>query len=99
MEAGVRNLLNGLIDGTIQDLDGPVRAAAARLSAVASDPTLDPVMREQLIAEVRDQLAVLMLQKKIVLKAAGGGFVSGVLSVGLGALVDGAIAGLNGAKV
>jgi hypothetical protein len=93
LEAGLKGLLNDLIDGTIEELDGPIREASQRLSlAVAGH-------RPELAAEVRDQLALLVLEKRLRLQKMGSGMFERVLLLGMNALVNGAIAGLVGIKV
>lgn len=92
LEGGLRNLLGQLIDGTISDLDGPIRMAAARLQLAARR------RHPELVEEVQDQLAMLILEKQLRLRGNSSDMLSLGLSIGLNALVDGAIAGLGGLK-
>lgn len=93
LEGGLKGLLNELIDGAITDLDGPIRLAAQRLALAARRN------KPELVAEVRDQLAVIVLEKELRLKSGGSALLETVLGIGLNALVNGAIGGLGSLKV
>lgn len=92
LEAGVKTILNDLIDGSIKDLDGPIRETAQRLTIAARR------RRQDLIDEAQDQLGLIVLEKELRLKAAGSGLFESALSIGLNALVNGAIGGLGALK-
>lgn len=89
MEAGLKDLLNQLIDGTIADLDGPVRDIASRMAFAAKRG------RPELVAECRDQLCLLVLEKELRIRGDSMDWLEGALNIGLGALLNGAIGGLN----
>lgn len=89
LEGGVKELLNELIDGSIKDLNGPIREIAARLTLAAKRK------RKDLVDECRDQLALIILEKELRLKAGAGDLWEKMLGIGLNALVNGAIGGLG----
>ncbi len=94
IEAALKQELAGLVDGSIDDLDGPVREAANRLVvAVRRGPT-----GQALVEEIRDELALRMLEKQIKAKQAVGNVMDVVLGVGLNLLFKGAIGGLAAVK-
>ena len=93
LEAPLRGLVKELIDGTVADLDGPIRETAGLLAQAAAANRLD------LVVAARDQLALIVLQKKIVAKASFKGIFDRVLLTGMNMLVNGAIAGLASVKV
>jgi hypothetical protein len=92
LEQGLKGLLGQLIDGTIEDLDGPIRAIALRMSLAAT------AGRPDLVEESRDQLALIVREKQLRLTLGGAGLFETMLSIGINALVNGAIAGLAGLK-
>ncbi len=92
LEGGLKELLSELIDGSIKDLDGPIREIAARLTLAAKRK------RKDLVDECRDQLALIIIEKELRLKAGAGELWEMVLGVGLNALVNGAIGGLGALK-
>ena len=91
--SGVKELLGELIDGSLKDLDGPVREIAPRLALAAKRK------RKDLVDECRDQLALIILEKELRLKAGVGEFWEKLLGIGLNALVNGAMGGLGALKV
>jgi len=94
LERALRQELNTLVGGAIEDLDGPIRDAANRLViAVRRGPA-----GEALVAEIKDELALRMAEKQIMAKAAYGSVFDVVLGVGMNMLFNGAVAGLAAAK-
>ncbi len=93
LEAPLRGLVKELIDGTVADLDGPIRETAAALALAAAEN------RPDLVVAARDQLALIVLQKKMVVKDSFKGIFDRVLLTGMDVLVGGAIAFLASAKV
>lgn len=94
VEAALRQELSGLIDGSIDDLNGPVRDAANRLVvAVRRGPA-----GEKLVAEIRDELALRLLEKQIKAKQSLNGVFDVVLGVGMNLLFKGALGGLAAVK-
>jgi len=89
MESGVRSILDQLIDGTVEDLDGPIRDIASRLTLAARRNRMD------LVEACQDQLKVIVIEKELVLKSGTSGFFDTVISVGINALINGAIGALN----
>ena len=90
VEAALKAELSRLLDGTVDQVDGPIRDTANRLVVAARRG------RRDLADEARDQLAVELLMRKM---AARGGLESTlniVLGRGLGLLFDGLVAGLAG---
>lgn len=88
MEQGVKDLLNQLIDGTIEELDGPIREISLRLTMAARKN------RRDLVEACRDQLELIVLEKRLRLEFQGNGVVGTVLNMGLNALINGAIGAL-----
>jgi len=88
MEQGVKDMLNQLIDGSIEDLDGPIREISLRLTMAARKNRMD------LVAMCRDQLELIVLEKRLRLEGQGDGVLGTVLNVGINALVNGAIGAL-----
>lgn len=93
MEQGVKDILNGLIDGTIEDLDGPIREISQRLTMAARRGRLD------LVEMCRDQLELIVLEKRLRLEMQGSGVLGSVLTMGVNALVNGAIGALASRRV
>lgn len=92
LERGLKEMLNELIDGSIADLDGPVRETAQRMTVAAKRN------RPDLVEASRDQLSLLVLEKELRLKVEGFGLFERMLNLGVNALINGAIAGLGGLK-
>lgn len=88
MEQGVKDILNQLIDGTIEDLDGPIREISLRLTMAARKN------RRDLVEMCRDQLELIVLEKRLRLEGQGDGVLGTILNVGINALVNGAIGAL-----
>lgn len=88
MEQGVKDILNSMIDGTIEDLDGPIREISARLTMAARRGRMD------LVEMCRDQLELIVLEKRLRIEMEGTGVLDTILSVGVNALITGAIGAL-----
>lgn len=87
--------LAGLIDGSIEDLEGPIRDAANRLVvAVRRGPT-----GEVLVGEIRDELALRMVEKQIKAKQSVNNVMDVVIGVGMNMLFRGAVGGLAAVKM
>lgn len=93
MESGLKDILNSLIDGTIEDLDGPIREISARLSLAARRG------RSDLVAACKDQLQLVVLEKELRLRSEADGFLDTFLSMGINALISGAVGGLGSLRV
>jgi hypothetical protein len=89
MENGVKGILGELIDGTIEDLDGPIREISARLALAARRG------RKDLVDASKDQLAIIVLEKRLRIEGAGDGMFEQLLGMGIDALIGGAIGGLG----
>jgi len=92
MESGVKEILAELIDGTVTDLDGPVREISARLTMAARRN------RPDLVQMCKDQLLLIVLEKELTLRSTADGWLDTVLNVGINALINGAIGALASAK-
>lgn len=92
LSLGLKDLLGELIDGSITDLDGPIREIAGRLALAAKRK------RPDLVEACKDQLALIVLEKELRLKAGVGDLFEGILTIGINALVSGAIGGLGALK-
>jgi len=92
LERGLRGVLDELIDGTITELDGTVRLTAQRMVLAAKRGQYD------LVEASKDQLAMLVIEKELRLKVEGFGLFERLLSMGINALISGAVAGLGGLK-
>jgi hypothetical protein len=86
--AALRNLLSNISEGAVQDLDGPVREIAMRLSLAVAEG------RVGLADEISKQLEVLIRIKGIRLKRSARGGLGLILQTGVGALIDGILAAL-----
>lgn len=84
---------NGVIEGGIADLDGPVRAIAARMAVAARRKD------QGLMEACRDQLALVFQEREIQVKAGAGSILDFLVERGVTLLVNGAIAGLSGLRV
>lgn len=93
LEGGLKTLLGQLIEGTISDLDGPIRETSMRLAVAAKRK------RQDLVDASKDQLALLLMENEHRLRAEAGGFLDFALTAGLQLLFDGAVAGLSGLRV
>lgn len=94
VEKALRQELNTLVGGAIEDIDGPIRDAANRLVvAIRRGPA-----GEALVGEIRDELTLRMVEKQIAAKAAYSGAFDIALGVGLNMLFNGAVAGLAAVK-
>lgn len=92
LEAGLRSILNELIDDTITELDGPIRSISARLAMAARRK------RGDLVEECKDQLLLIVVEKEMKLRGVSYDALGSLLSMGMNALVNGAIAGLGALK-
>lgn len=92
MESGVKDILGSLIDGSIEELDGPIREISARLTMAARRGRMD------LVQASRDQLEMLVLEKQLRVSMEGTGIMDTILSVGVNALINGAIGALASAR-
>jgi hypothetical protein len=89
MEQGLKDILNTLIDGTVEDLDGPIREISARLTMAARRN------RPDLVEACKDQLQLVVLEKELRLRSEADGFLDTFLSMGINALISGAVGGLG----
>jgi hypothetical protein len=92
MESGIKDILGEIIDGTITDLDGPVREIAARLTMAARRG------RPDLVEASKDQLTLIVLEKELRLRSEADDFLDTVLKVGINALINGAVGALATAR-
>jgi hypothetical protein len=90
IEAALRAELSRLLDGTVDQVDGPIREAANRLVVAARRG--DRALAE----ECRDQLALEIEMAKLNARAGLESTLSVVLGRGIGLLFDGLVAGLAG---
>ncbi len=94
LDKALRQELNTLVGGAIEDIDGPIRDAANRLVvAIRRGPA-----GEALVSEIRDELVLHMAAKEIKAKAAYANVFDIVLGTGLNLLFNGAVAGLQAAQ-
>jgi hypothetical protein len=89
MESGIKEILGQLIDGTIEELDGPIRDISARLTMAARRKRMD------LVEASKDQLALIVLEKRLRVEQMGSDLVGRLLGMGVDALIGGAIGGLG----
>lgn len=95
VEEALKGQVNSLVDGSIGNINGPMREAANRMTvAIRSGPT-----GEKLIPEIRDQLELSLRIEEIRLKAAAQGSLNMILGIGLNLLFQGVTAGLGAIKV
>jgi hypothetical protein len=90
VEAALKAELSRLLDGTVDQVDGPIREAANRIVVAARRG------RRDLADEARDQLALALEERKLAARAGMDSTLNIVLSRGLGLLFDGVVAGLTG---
>lgn len=91
LEAALRTEVNKLIDGGVEKLNGPIQKAANQLTvAIRRGPA-----GEALVEEIRDTLALYIIEEKIAVKQAYEGVFDNVLGMGLSLLFNGATAGLG----
>jgi hypothetical protein len=89
MEEGLKSIVGNLIDGSIEDLDGPIRLIAQRLTMAARRKRMD------LVEASKDQLALIVLEKRLRVEQMGSDLVGQLLGMGVDALIGGAIGGLG----
>jgi hypothetical protein len=92
IEGGLKDLLNELIDGSVEDLDGPIRLIAQRMAMAARRQRMD------LVEMSKDQLQLIVLEKELRIRAEFDGFWENLLNMGINALISGAIGGLGRAR-
>lgn len=90
IEAALKAELARLLDGTVDAVDGPIRAAANRLIFAAQRG------RRDLADEARDQLALALEERRLAARAGFESTLNVVLQRGVGLLFDGLAAGLAG---
>lgn len=88
METGLKDIVGHLIDGTVKDLDGPIRDISARLAMAARRN------RPDLVVACKDQLQLIVLEKQLALGVSGEGGMDTLINVGVNALINGAIGAL-----
>jgi hypothetical protein len=93
LEGGLKDLLNELIDGSVEDLDGPIRLIAQRMAMAARRQRMD------LVEMSKDQLQLIVLEKELRIRSEFDGFWQNLLNIGINALISGAIGGLGRARV
>lgn len=94
LEASLKGELAGMIDGSIADLNGPIRKASDLLTvAIRRGPA-----GAELVEEIKDTLALAMLDQKVKAKAKVSGVMDVVIGTGLNMLFQGAVLGLQDLK-
>lgn len=93
IEAALRAELSRLLDGTIDQVDGPIRDAANRLIVAARRG------RRDLADECRDQLVLEIEAAKLRARSGFENILKIILERGIGLLFNGLVAGLTGVKV
>lgn len=88
IEAALKAELSRLLDGTVDEIDGPIREAANRLAVAARRG------RRDLADEARDQLALALEERKLAARSGLESTLSVVMGRGIGLLFDGLVAGL-----
>lgn len=85
---------NDILDKGIGDLEGPIRAISMRMALAARH------QNPELVQACKDQLALILQEHEVELKAtAGGGVLDFIVNNGVTLLVNGAVAGLTGLRV
>ena len=92
MESGIKEILNNLIDGSIEELDGPIRDISARLTMAARRKRMD------LVEASKDQLALIVLEKRLRIEEEGSSIFESMLGMGINVLINGAIDGLGSVR-
>jgi len=92
IDTGIKDILGQLIDGTIEDLDGPIRDISNRLAFAARRK------RQDLVDASIDQLAIIALEKRLRIEGMGSNTMQVLLSMGVNALINGAIGGLGSVR-
>ena len=90
IEAALKAELARLLDGTVDQVDGPIREAANRLVVAARRG------RRDLADECRDQLALALEERKLAARSGFESTLNVILQRGIGLLFDGLVAGLAG---
>jgi hypothetical protein len=90
VEAALKVELARLLDGTVDQIDGPIRDASNRLVVAARRG------RRDLADEARDQLALELEAAKLRARVGFESTLGLVLQRGIGLLFDGLVAGLAG---
>lgn len=84
---------NSIVESGMKDLDGPVREIATRMAIAAR------LKNQYLMDACRDQLALVLQERQIQVKASAGGVMDFIVQRGVTLLINGAIAGLAGLRV
>lgn len=90
VEAALRAELSALLDGTVDQIDGPLRDITNRLVVAARRG------HRAMVDECKDQLLVELEIRKMAARAGFESTLSIVIQRGLGLLFDGLVAGLTG---
>ncbi len=90
VEAALKAELSRLLDGTVDQIDGPIRDAANRLVVAARRG------RRDLADECRDQLELELAAAKLRARSGFESTLNMILQRGIGLLFDGLVAGLAG---
>lgn len=93
IEAALKAELSRLLDGTVDQVDGPVRDAANRLIVAARRGD------RALADECRDQLVLELERARMSARSGMESALSVILGRGIGLLFDGLVAGLSGIRV
>lgn len=93
VEDALRAELARLLEGTVDQIDGPIRDAANRIVVAARRG------RRDLADEARDQLALAIEERKLAARVGFESTLGIIMQRGIGLLFDGVVAGLTGLKV
>ncbi len=93
LEAGVKDILGRMIDGTVEDLEGPIKEIGSSLLLAVKRRRWD------LVDASKDQLALIAIEKGLILQYEAEGLLEKMLGMGLDMLVKGAIGGLGSLTV
>ena len=90
VEAALKAELARLLQGTVDQVDGPIRDAANRIVVAARRGN------RALVEEARDQLALALEERKMAARFGLQSTLDVILQRGIGLLFDGVVAGLAG---
>jgi hypothetical protein len=94
VEGALKSELAGMIDSSINDLNGPIRKASDMLTvAIRRGPA-----GAELVEEIKDTLAIAMLDQKVKAKKHVTGVMDVVIGTGLNMLFQGAVLGMQDLK-
>ena len=93
LKDGVKGILNGVLEDAADDLDGPVREIASRLSIAVRRN------RPDLIEESRDQLLLVIEERELRVREGAQSLLQDILGLGLEALVTGAAGGVRSLRI